>query len=226
MKPFFSQIGPRLHSARLFSQLLVILLVAMIGGCGGSSSLENMWKAPSFREVPVTKMLVIAARKDQTMRRLWEDGFVSELQKHGMTAVPSYRLFEQRLPDSAQAAAAVRSNGYDGVLVSRVLPPQTNVRYVPGYISTEPATAYDPWTQMIYSYDMEIEHPGYTRTEKVAQQEIQVWSTTGKGQLIWSGTTQTIDPSSSKDIENQIVNLIVPELANQGIIPGEKITRR
>ncbi len=202
--------------------LPVGLLAAVLAGCSSSSSLENMWKAPSMSSTPMRKMMVIGITKDQTSRRLWEDRFAYELSRHNVDATPSYKLFQDRLPDSSQAAQAVRANSDDGVLVVRALPSQTSTRFVPGYISTEPTTAYDPWTQMIYSYDMEIEHPGYQRTENVAREEVQVWSTNGKGQMVWSGVTNTIDPSSPKDIGNQIANVVVPELQKQGIIPQGK----
>jgi hypothetical protein len=47
---------------------------------------------------------------------------------------------------------------------------------------------------------------------------VDVWSTAQDWRLVWSGTTESIDPSSSRDVNAQIAKLIVPELLNQGII--------
>ena len=71
-----------------------------------------------------------------------------------------------------------------------------------------------PWPVLRAVFD------GYTETEKIVHYQIDVWSAGGeRGTLIWSGTTQSIDPASSRDVSQEISRLIVPELARSGVIP-------
>ena len=57
---------------------------------------------------------------------------------------------------------------------------------------------------------------------KIIRHVIDVWTTKKPGHLIWSGTGETIDPDSGKEVHGEIVELITPELVNQGIIGPEQ----
>ena len=50
--------------------------------------------------------MVVAMRRNETMRRTWEDEFVGQLQQRGIRAVPSYRLYPDRAPDTSEVADA------------------------------------------------------------------------------------------------------------------------
>jgi len=52
----------------------------------------------------MTKIFIVAVRRDPIRRRVWEDVFAEELAKHGVNAVQSYRLFPQ-------AVAGFKPNG-------------------------------------------------------------------------------------------------------------------
>src|SRR5689334_8028861 len=73
-----------------------------LAGCGSQTSLTNMWRDPTFSSPPMTKVLVIAVKRDPAMRRIWEDGMTQEMSEHGVKAVPSYQLFPGDLPDTQQ----------------------------------------------------------------------------------------------------------------------------
>jgi hypothetical protein len=201
--------------------LLAFILVSLLAGCA-LGTLSNMWRDPSFRSGPMKNMFIIAIRKDAVRRRLWEDGFVAELSKHGVVATPSYQLFPDALPDSGQCEAAVEANSFDGILVTRRLRPDTLSTYVPGYMKREPVTAYDPWRKTYYTYYREVEVPGYTETEKAARHSVNVWTTRERGQLVWSAIGRVVEEGAGSSVNDEIAGLIVPQLEDQGIIPKEK----
>jgi hypothetical protein len=178
-----------------------------------------MWKDPFFVQKPLTKVLVIGVRKDPVRRRLWEDTFAGELTAHGVAATASYTLFPNALPDTQQAVEAIRTNGFDGVLVSRRLQPSANLQYMPGYTTSDPVTRYDAWANRYYFMYQEVDHPSYVDTEKVARHSVDVWTTGNGGRLVWSGTTETVDPTSPQMVQQNVVNTVISELSNQGIIP-------
>ncbi|MSS71801.1 MAG: hypothetical protein EXS64_09965 [Candidatus Latescibacteria bacterium] len=166
-------------------------------------------------------MLIVGVYKNPVARRLWEDGFVAELSENGTTATPSYQLFPNAVPDTAHIAEAMRARGYDGVLITRRLPTQVITNYVPGYVTTVPVTRYNWWTDAYHTYYQEVYQPGYTETERLAHHEINVW-TTKNSHLIWAGTGEMLDTTSREDVIHEITQMIVPELARQGIIPAKK----
>lgn len=202
--------------------ILVILagLLQSSTGCS-SSQLSNMWKDPSFQNSPMTNMLIVAVKKDPVRRRLWEDGLVTELAVHGVAATRSYSLFPDAIPDTEQIVGAIKGNKYDGVLVVLQLPTESSTHDVAGYVVRMPEIRYSAWTQSYHTVYRQVEEGAYSDTERVVRHEIDVWTTTASGHLVWSATGETIDPRAPGAVRNEITGLVVPELARQGIIPAK-----
>ena len=200
--------------------MVAALAATLAGACASSSSLVNLWKDPQQPTQPMRKVLVIAVKKDPLTRRIWEDVFTSELGRRGVEATPSYRAFPDATPDTEQVIQEVTTHAQDGVFVVHKLGTETGQRFVPGYVTTEPVLRYNRWANAYYTYYREVREPGYTETEKIVHYQVDVWSTQGeRGALVWSGTTQSIDPTSSREASQEISRLIAPELARSGVIP-------
>ena len=191
---------------------------AVLGGCAPSTQLVDMWRDPTAGSQPIRKMLVVAMRREETNRRIWEDGFVSALEKRGVTATPSYDLFQQGVPDTGDIEVAVRDHAFDGVLFAHRIGATTSTTYVPGYTHFEPVWVQSRWSTNYRLYYTEVHEPGYVETDRIVRYRVDVWSTAGEWRLVWSGTTESINPNSGRDVNAQIVKLIVPELLAQGLI--------
>jgi hypothetical protein len=216
----------RVNTMNVFSKAVVAMavgcLMSQMLGCA-SSSLVERWYDPSFKAPPLNKMLIIAARKDATKRRIWEDAFTVELAKHGVAATSSYGLFPDAPPDTNQVMATVQANGFDGVLVILKLPTETNPYYVKGYASMEPEGAYSgPYWQRYWNTYLLVEHPGYIDSQKVAFRAIDVTTTGNGGRMIWSAKSRTSDPDSVTDVQRGIAGLVVSELGSRNIITSKK----
>jgi hypothetical protein len=207
-------------SAFAGSSIIVIgffFLSTLFPGCT-SSRLANMWRDQSFTQGPMKDMLVVVIRNDAVRRRIWEDDFVAALTARGVKATASYRLFPSAVPDTDQISAAVQSHNYEGVLISHRLPTQTLTHDYPGYVTREPATRYHPLTKTYSTYYHDVEHPGFTDTTKVARNEVNIWTTTEGGSMVWAGTGETIDPLQG-ETRNNLVDMVIAELARQRLIP-------
>lgn len=146
----------------LTAPLLSALLLPALIGCGTSRRLVNVWKDPQAPAAPLKNVLVVAMIKDEGARRLWEDEFVQAFSGDRVTVTPSYRLYPSAVPDTQQVVRAVREGGLDGVIVTSRLPTRTETTYVPGSVSSVPATGYDPWLNAFYTYYEHVYQPGYT----------------------------------------------------------------
>jgi hypothetical protein len=196
---------------------------ALMLGCN-STELTDVWKDPSIQTPMLNKMLVIVIRQNQIRRRVWEDAFVSGLASHGVAATPSYQLFPSSIPDTGQVGGAMRNYGFDGIMVVHSLPPETSNFAVPGYVANEQALGYNPFKNRYFIYYQQVEHPGYVEALTTARREVDVYMTrNGGGQMIWSAISETPDPKSARDVQNQLVNLVVPRLVKQGIIPAKPV---
>jgi hypothetical protein len=189
----------------------------LLAGCA-SSELTDIWRDSSFRDPSLNKMLVISASKNSVHRRIWEDAFSVELSKHDVVATPSYRLFPDALPDTNQVIQIVRSNGFDGVLITRWLPSETNLEYSQGYLAQE----QDRYSWRRYGfvpYYRDVWHDGsVVDSQKVDIRVIDVWATRNGERLVWSATSKTPEPNSAQEVRPNIAKLVLSELTRQGII--------
>jgi len=190
-------------------------------GCA-TSELVDEWSDPSFQSPPLKRMLVISTGKNPVYRRLWEDAFSVELVKHNVAATPSYRIFPDAVPDTDQVLQTMKANEFDGVIVTRWLPPQTKTQYMQGYVTNEQTTRYDRRHDRFVTYYRDIEHGGYVDSQKVDIRAIDVWATKNDGQMIWSATCKTPEPNAAQSVRPEIVKLVMSELTQQGIIPSER----
>lgn len=203
----------------MYRKLLAGLLVGALMGCA-STSLVNMWMDPTYDQPPMKSMLVVAMKKDPARRRIMEDALALELAKHGVTTMPSYRLFPNEAPDTAEVADAVAKNGYDGVVVASPLPTERNAVYVPGYSTIESRPVYNWWSGRYHTQYIRVHHPGYVEPERVVRHQIDVWSTGSGGALIWTAVGEQIDPNSANQVSHEIADKVVPELVRKHLIPG------
>jgi len=197
-------------------------IMGIVGGCA-TSNLVDVWHDPSYKAAPLNKMLVIVVRKDAAKRRIWEDAFAHELAKHGVSTTSSYTLFPEALPDTNQVIASVSANGFDGILVVLRLPTETDKQYIPGYTTyTQQDLRYSSYWQRYRTYYLEIDHPGYVDSQTVDIRAIDVTTTGDKGRMIWSARSRTPAPSSVIDVQQEIADLVIQNLAHRKIIRSEK----
>ena len=209
----------------LFKNLIIaailFCLVILLENCS-TSVLVDEWNDPSFHESPLNKILIIAIRKNSIQRRIWEDAFVHELSKQGVQATSSYKLFPDALPDTDQVIETVQKNGFDGILITRILQKETETHYVESYITTESKTRYNPFRNMYSTYYRDVEHPGYIDSSTVYRRAIDVWIIRDKERIIWGATSNTSEQNSVEAVQNDIASLVISELLRNSIIKSEK----
>lgn len=208
---------PRILRASLLPAALAALIAVILGGCAASSGLTNMWKDPEYNGPPLQHILVVGVIHSQANRRILEDAFVHELGKHGVDAVPSYQHFPNAPPDTDQVYDAVDQGGYDGVLLTRRLPPERTTSYVPGYVTTQPVSRLG-WRGYYRTYWVDVMHPGYVEQDITARREVELWAVHDGGRLIWTGIGETVNPGSPTEVTHDVAHNVVPELARQGFI--------
>jgi hypothetical protein len=201
--------------------LVFFVLALVAAGCAASTTeLQNMWRDPHYSEPPIKSAFVIAIRKDPVRRRLWEDSYVAQLGKHGVSATPSYSVYADDLPDTDAVRDYVDQKGYDATIFSAGEGTQEVSQYVSGYATTEPVTYFHPMWGSYVTYYRDVYHPGYVETNTAVRIRTDVWRKTGRyeGKLVWSGTSATVDPTSTNDFSHEVAELVTHELAKNHFI--------
>lgn len=207
-----------LRWARL--SVLACVATAVMIGCSSSSGLVNVWMDPQYNASAMQNMLVVSMNPDVARRRIWEDAFADALRARGVKVTPSYQLFPNQLPDTSGIITAVNQYDYDGIFVTARLATEYVTHEVPAYLTDSLVTRYNPWSNRYYDYYQQVYTPGYTETQELVRHKIEVWRTTGTGDLVWTATSQVLNPAPSRGANDRVVNRILDDLADNKVIPS------
>lgn len=195
---------------RIVSAAFVVGVALAVAGCG-STQMRDTWKAPDFQGGPLKNVLVVGLAKDSVNRRTFEDILVAEIREKKVLATASYTLTVDANPTEAELRDLVKQKGFDGVFVTRVVGNEVRTSYMPGTTVSAPVYGagmygyYGGWYATAYS-------PGYMVNEKIVSVETSVWSAQGDGKLIWSGVSETVDPTSVAKASQELSLLVVNTL--------------
>jgi hypothetical protein len=193
--------------------LIAILAIAMFA-CGPSTHIVQSWRDPQVvvDTSDIHKFVVAALLKNETIRRTSEDQMAA---LYPGKAVQSYVLFgTAELKESAEFySQKLKSEGYDAVVVMRLVKVDKDTRYVPG---SYPAY-YGTW-RGYYGYAWPNYYdPGYYTTDKTFFVEVNVYSLK-RDKLIWSGITSTINPTSGDQLFTGVVKTVNQKMKQEGFI--------
>ena len=216
----------RMH-APLF---LAIALVGMfaLGGCSGGTEFAGTWTNPDYEgRQKVDDVMVVAIAKNDTHRRIFETEMARELERQGIRAWPSIQFHPavDQLPED-KAKALIQEHGVEAVIVTRLLDIDRKDVYVPPttYVSSYPAYGspyYGNWYGY-YSYGYTVTHdPGYTYEKVTVVLETNLYDA-ATGDIVWSGQSNTFDPSGVEDVIGPTVGIVVEELLTHKLLHPRK----
>lgn len=200
---------------------VLCFLMILMESCS-SSVLVDEWNDTSFHESSLKKMLVIAIRKNPVQRRIWEDAFVSQLSGCDVKATASYNLFPETLPDTNQVIQSIQENGFDGILITRLLKNETETHQNDSSVSREFISRYDPFRKTYTSYFEDVRHQAYVDSQIVRRSSIEVWVLRDNERIIWGATSNTPERNSVQAVQNDIAELVIPELVRYTIIKSTR----
>lgn len=207
-----------------FSEYLCLLVPAaaalLLGACA-DTMLSYTWTNPEYKGVPMTKTAVIVLAKDEGIRRYAEDQMIKQLPK-GAVGVAGYTLFDK--PEQAKVdvvRARLVQDGFDSVLVSRLVSIDKTKSYVPPqtytYGGVQPYGSFPGYYGPAYSTVYTSTTPGYTVEDTSVVVETLLYKLP-EGTLVWTATTQTLNPQSKAELAQGITYLIGDELKKKHLL--------
>ncbi len=194
--------------------------VVILIGCGATQQ-ANLWMDPSYAAAPMNTIMVIAMRKDQLRRRMWEDAITAALNNNdhtGTVATASYQLFPKDVPDTLAVRLKATEEGFDGVLLVARARRDAITNDVPGYTTSEQVTTYSrKWNAYVTNYE-DVYHPGYTETETVLSVRTDLLVTGRNGKLVWSVTSAALDPTSRDEFRSSVADRVASQLRKDRLI--------
>ena len=198
-----------------------LLLTLLLAGCQ-TTSLQSAWFDPSFTGGPMHQIAIVAVGVNPANRRLAEDVFAQRLRNLGVNAVAGWTF----IPDAARGAAepfteALRASGAEGLLIIRMLGVDTRTQVNTMMVTTTtPVRAGPMWG------------PGWGSTTvwatttvpvtQISQDSLVMVETSlyeaATGRLVWSGITQTLNPSDFQRDVAGFADVIIGQLRQRGLL--------
>ena len=196
--------------------LLALAAAPFFSACGNSTEIEQVWVAPELQELSFKRILVVVVTPDETSRRLLED----ETSKFitSATVIPSYSVLPAGtdLKNVKSLKSVLTQVQADGLIVVRPLSDSTQVR-----VSAAPPPMPYRTINGYWGGDFGL-NPLYgdpmVYTDRVVQVETNIYDAASE-KLVWSGTTQTRNPGSLKDMVGDVVTTIREQLRKEKLIP-------
>ena len=195
----------------IFFLALSVYLIA----CSPSTQITSSWRAPgvTIDTAQLHKFVVAALIKNQSARRNVEDNMASYMPGK---AQQSYLEFGQDSLTGTDDAynQKLKSEGYDGMVIMRLLNVDKDNHYVPGNYPVY----YHSW-RGYWNYSWPgFYSPGYYTTDKTYIIEVNVYSLT-ENKLIWSGTTSTVNPGSNNNqLYNDVSKAVYNKMKSEGFL--------
>ena len=171
------------------------------------------------KEAPPRKILVLTVAVDPISRASYEDVIAGEVSLRGANAVASHLAFPELPKERGPFEEKLRADGFDAVMISRIVSSEDKIKMTEGHTSY--ATDYqgtDYWGGYWYTYE-KVFVPGYLEKEKRVRVRTDLWrASEGKGQLVWTGTSETLNPRTAAQAGREVGVAVAKALAKAGLI--------
>jgi len=201
--------------------LLAVIFSVAVVAYGKSTKLIVSWKNPEYSGARFHRILVLGMSAKPGVRADFEDALSTLISQTGVEAVPGNTILLR--PEGTKLnldylKTQVKEFKIDAVIVSRLVKVDKNITYVPG----TPYMPY-PYYGTFYGYYGAlypvVYSPDYLREDTTVRVETNVYSvTSGEGQLVWTGTSDTFNPKSADKAIEGLSKLIVKELQKAAIL--------
>jgi hypothetical protein len=185
-----------------------------------ASGFVGTWSEDEYRTGSIQRVLVLAMAEKTVVRNAFEKELKFEFQKIGIDAISSLEVLPPDVEIDRQTFERHFSEyNIDAVIVSRYLGTETSYQHyvdtytIPhGYYYGFYGYYHNAWG---YNYGR-----GYTTETKTYYVETNVYETK-EGKLIWSGISETVDPSTAMDIIDDLSRMLVKKLKKDGYLAEE-----
>jgi len=196
-----------------------VLFAAILAG--GKTKLITSWKNPEYSGPPFHRILVLGMSAKPGVRADFEDALSQLVARPGLEAVPGNSILlrpEGTKLDLDYLKEQVKAFKIDSVIVSRLVKVDKNVTYIPG----QPYVPY-PYYRSFYGYYGTlypvVYTPDYLSEETTVRVETNVYAvSSSEGELVWTGVSDTFNPSSADKVIQQLSKLIVKELQKENVL--------
>ena len=192
------------------------LAATLLCSCVGTS-LKQTWKSNEYHDGPVGKIAAVTIDERGEVRQVFENRFVSQLDKHGANAFPANDVVSlaEIQADRTAAAARLRAAGADSVLVTRLVDSSYSYGVARAGTGGPGPASSDSWSDY-YHADMAPTYGTLRRNTRIDTSLFDLKT----GKRIWSGLTETMTTEMSDRMAevDKVVEKVVEAMRKDGVI--------
>lgn len=207
---FVKKINSRLHIVKA----LAVLSVCVLAASCANSQLTTSWVEPEHKKVYQYPMIIGVSDSQQT-RHIFEDHFVSTLQKHGINSIPSYELIssKQKMNRDTVVETIKNNTDIDAVIITYLIADDAEVRH-----STSPINAgYSGSVEDNQLSATIISTRGRSSSTEIVTLKTDLYDSTSHS-LVWTVQTRTVAPESIDEVVTDITELLVGKLISDKVL--------
>jgi hypothetical protein len=199
------------------SSFRVLIATVVFAGCSATSALVSEWSNPGYRSASFKRIMIGGLGGATSVRRNFEDEFVTQLRAVGIDALPSYRMMEDNEQvDEVSVKRSAQKAGADGAILVRSIQVEEKRQYGPSYYPAPWFGFYGPhigasWYGL-YGAPSVYHYNEYTSETTLYD--------LGKNEVVWTGTITTTEPSDVKAAIRTYVETVMRTLREKNLLGG------
>ena len=202
--------------------MLAVILAGATLANGKSTRLVASWKNPEYSGPAFHRILVLGMSAKPGVRADFEDTLSKLVARDGVEAIPGNTILlrpEGTKLDLNYLKTQVKEFKIDAVIVSRLVKVDKNVTYIPGQSYVMPYPYYRSFYGYYGAVYPVVYSPDYLREDTTVRVETNVYAATPPdGELVWTGVSDTFNPSSADKVIDGLSKLVVKELQKAAIL--------
>jgi hypothetical protein len=205
---------------------LALVLLTVSFAFARSTKLVASWKNPSYPHTNFHKILVLGMSAKPGVRADFEDALSQRVAASGIKTVPGNTILlrpEGTHLELSYLKEQIQAFHIDAVIVSRLVKVDTKTTYIPGSAYVVPYPYYGSFYGYWGAVNPIVYTPDYLSQETTVRVETNVYAIgNDEGTLLWTGVSDTFNPSSAHKVIVGLSKLLVKELQKESILPSAK----
>lgn len=192
----------------------VVFFGVFIVACAGTK-LTHTWVDETYQGEPISNILVIGVTYKEENRKSFEEKFVVQLKAAGVEAVSSSKVIP--MPSDLELKKeeilkAVNKYKNDAVIITHLIGVEEKESY--SRLETNQADYYG-----YYGWAFSHAHEsGYYRTKTLVRLSTHLYDVKTE-KLIWSGKSESLDPGSTTQVIDDVVEVLIKDLQKNKLLP-------
>jgi len=193
-------------------RIIITLLFTLVLASCSNTKFTSVWMEKDVKIDPIDKILVIGIGKNQIARRMFEDRFVSQLEKEGINAVAIYKHIPQDDKITRDSIAKIaKDKNVDAVIITHLVAVDEETVYNPPVTHVSPNAYYGRYYNYYPTVNSYVQSPGYYSVNTLVKLETSLYDTKTAA-LVWSAQSSTFNPDTAEDVIKPVIELVIKEL--------------